>query len=378
MTVEELRALLAAIERHPELRDELRRYVLTQELLALPAAFLRQEQRLDRVESELADLREVVRALAGSSERHEEELRALRELVQRQDERLAHIEGWLERLTALSERHEQWLARHDERFEQLTSLLAKQDERLAHLERLAQQHAEWLARHDERFEQLAALAQQHAAWLARHDERFEQLAALAQKHEEWLARHDERFEQLAASAQRHEEWLERLTRLSEQHEEELRALRSLVTKHDDDLTQLRQTVGSLSEAVGTLIEADAVDALLDLLEAKGITAEEVPTSIAVNGELDVVAPVVDPSGRRYWVVVEVKLKLHPRDIRNWHRKLQSSTFRERLAQFGIQPPFVAYIYGQRIYRPVLETARQLGLGVLARRGEYVPPAGFVE
>ena len=127
-----------------------------------------------------------------------------------------------------------------------------------------------------------------------------------------------------------------------------------------------------------MVEADAVDALLTVLEQKGITAEELPTSIAVNGELDIVAPVVAPGGQRYWVVVEVKVQLHPRDIRSWLRKLHSQSFRERLAAAGIEPPFLAYVYGQRVDRPALERARELGIGILSRRGEYVSPESLVE
>ncbi|MDW8060698.1 MAG: hypothetical protein RMK01_11555 [Thermomicrobium sp.] len=307
-TIEQLRTFLAAIERHPERREELRRYVLTQELLVLPAAFARQEARLEQVERELAEIRDAVRALVASSQRHEEELLALRELAARQDERIAHIEGWLARLTALVERHH---------------------ERLDRLETLAE-------------------------------------------------RHDERLDRLETLAERHDERLDQLTTASDEHSERLRRLEELAERHDKDLGQLRSAVASLSTTVGAMVEADAVDALLAVLEQKGLRAEELPTSVAVNGELDLVAPVTDEEGRRYWVVVEVKVQLHPRDIRTWLRRLQSEVFRARLAAQGIHPPFLAYVYGQRLYRPALETARELGVGVLSRRGEFVAPAGTVE
>ncbi len=308
MTIEEVRAFLAAIEKHPELREELRRYVLTQELLAMPVELHRQGERLDRIEVELADLREAVQALLASSQRHEE---------------------WLERLTAIAERQEERLAR-------LEAIAERQEERLSRLEAIAERHEERLARHEE--------------WL-------ERLTRSSERHEELLARHEERLARV-------EEWLERLTAIAERHERELREVRS--------------ELASLSSTVGAMVEADAVDALLAALEGKGIQVPEIPSSIAVNGELDIVARAVETSGRHYWVVVEVKIQLHPRDIRTWLRKLQSRTFRERLAKFGIEPPFLAYLYGQRVYRPAIETARELGIGVLARRGEHVAPAGFVE
>ncbi len=280
MTIEELRAFLAAVEKHPELREELRRHVLTQELLAMPAELYRQAARLERVEEELAELREAVRALVTSSQHHEEELRALRAIAERHEQRLSDIDQRLDRLVAVTERHE---------------------------------------------EELRALRE------------------LAQK-----------------------------------HDEELGQLRKLAEKHDGDLGQIRSTVASLTTTVGAMVEADAVDALLNVLERKAIAVEELPTSIAVNGELDIVAPVVTPDGQRYWVVVEVNVQLHPRDIRSWLRKLHSQSFRERLAAAGIEPPFLAYVYGQRVYRPAIERARELGVGILSRRGEYVSPPGLVE
>lgn len=294
MTIEALRAFLAAVEKHPELREELRRHVLTQELLAMPAELYRQAARLERVEEELAELREAVRALVISSQHHEEELRALRAIAERHEQRLSDIDQRLERLVAVTERHE---------------------------------------------EELRALRE------------------LAQKHDEELRS---------------------LRELAQRHDEELGQLRKLAEKHDGDLGQIRSTVASLTTTVGAMVEADAVDALLNVLERKAITVEELPTSIAVNGELDIVAPVVTPDGQRYWVVVEVNVQLHPRDIRSWLRKLHSQSFRERLAAAGIEPPFLAYVYGQRVYRPAIERARELGVGILSRRGEYVSPPGLVE
>lgn len=300
MTIEELRAFLSAVEKHPELREELRRHVLTQELLAMPAELYRQTARLDRVEEELAELRDAVRALVTSSQHHEEELRALRAIAERHEQRLSDIDARLDRLVAITERHDQRLSDIDERLARLVTI-----------------------------------------------------------------------------TERHEEELRALRELAQKHDDDLRSLRELAQKHDDDLRQLRSTVASLTTTVGAMVEADAVDALLTVLEQKGFTAEELPASIAVNGELDIVAPVVAPDGQRYWVVVEVKVQLHPRDIRSWLRKLHSQSFRERLAAAGIEPPFLAYVYGQRVYRPALERARELGIGILSRRGEYVAPASLV-
>lgn len=343
MTIEELRAFLAAVEKHPELREELRRHVLTQELLAMPAELYRQAARLERVEEELAELREAVRALVTSSQHHEEELRALRAIAERHEQRLSDIDQRLDRLVAVTERHEERLSDIDQRLERLVVVTERHEEELRALRELAQ----------------------------KHDEELRALRELAQKH-------DEELRALRELAQKHDEELRSLRDLAQKHDEELGQLRKLAEKHDGDLGQIRSTVASLTTTVGAMVEADAVDALLNVLERKAIAVEELPTSIAVNGELDIAVPVVEPGGRRYWVVVEVKVQLHPRDIRAWLRKLHTQSFRERLAAAGIEPPFLAYVYGQRVYRPAIQRARELGVGILSRRGEYVSPPGLVE
>src|SRR3712207_5779165 len=74
-TVEEFRDLLRILEERPEWRAELRRLVLTDELLTLP---------------------ELVRALAEAQQRTEERLTALVEAQQRTEERLSTMTEALE------------------------------------------------------------------------------------------------------------------------------------------------------------------------------------------------------------------------------------------------------------------------------------------
>ena len=307
LSIEQLRALLRAIEEYPELREELRRHVLTQELLALPIEMQRRGQQLDRIEQDLRELR-------NTTLRHEE---------------------LLARLVTLAERH---------------------DERLARLEELAQ-------RHDERLAELTEITARLAATSERHEQELAALRALAERHDERIAELTEITTRLAATSERHEQRLEELTITAERHERTLR--------------QIRSELASVTVTISAMVEADAADALVATLERKGYTIKQNPWSVAVNGELDLAALVVDPQGQEHWVVVEVKVQLHRRDIRNWARKLTTKSFLSRLAREAVEPPFLAYVYGQRIYRDALQTAASLGLGVLSRRGELVEPAGLV-
>ncbi|MBS1251912.1 MAG: hypothetical protein MAG451_00946 [Anaerolineales bacterium] len=95
-TVTEFHDLVGILEAHPEWQQELRRLVLTGELLALPEivrdlaqAQQRTEQRLDelaqaqqRTEQRLERLEETVQALAEAQQRTEERLQSLIESVQ--------------------------------------------------------------------------------------------------------------------------------------------------------------------------------------------------------------------------------------------------------------------------------------------------------
>jgi hypothetical protein len=62
--VEDFRDLVSLLEQHPEWRAELRRLVLTEELLELPAVMRQLAEAQTRTERELSDLRQAVAGLA--------------------------------------------------------------------------------------------------------------------------------------------------------------------------------------------------------------------------------------------------------------------------------------------------------------------------
>jgi hypothetical protein len=133
-TVEEFRDLLRILEERPEWRAELRRLVLTDELLTLPELVRGLVEAQQRTEERLT-------ALVEAQQRTEERLAALVEAQQRTEERLTTFE---ERLTALVEvqrRTEERLTTFEERLTALVEAQQRTEERLAALVE-AQQHME--------------------------------------------------------------------------------------------------------------------------------------------------------------------------------------------------------------------------------------------
>jgi multidrug efflux pump subunit AcrA (membrane-fusion protein) len=92
-TVEEFRDLLRLLEERPEWRAELRRAVLTEELLTLPELVRTLAEAQQRTEVQMA-------ALAEAQRRSEVQIAALAEAQRRSEDRLGRVE---EHLTALAE-----------------------------------------------------------------------------------------------------------------------------------------------------------------------------------------------------------------------------------------------------------------------------------
>src|SRR5581483_9556621 len=83
--------LLRLLDEHPEWRAELRRRVLDDEFLELPALTRSLAAAQQRTEEQLAALTARVDALAAAQQRTEEQLAALTAAQQRTEERLAEV-----------------------------------------------------------------------------------------------------------------------------------------------------------------------------------------------------------------------------------------------------------------------------------------------
>jgi len=97
--IEELRDLIRLLEARPEWREELRRLLLTEELLALPELVRALAQAQTRTEERLARLEEAVTRLTEAQTRTEERLARLEEAVTRLTEAQTRTEERLEWLT---------------------------------------------------------------------------------------------------------------------------------------------------------------------------------------------------------------------------------------------------------------------------------------
>ena len=183
-TIREFHDFVKILEEKPEWRDELRRLVLTDELLKLPEmvrelteAQRRTEKRLESLAAHVDNLTVRVDALAEAQRRTEERLEnltarvdALAEAQRRTEERLeslaAHVDNLTVRVDALAEKLESLTARVDALTERLENLTARVDSLTARVDSLT-----------ERLENLTARVDALAEAQRRTEERLESLAA---------------------------------------------------------------------------------------------------------------------------------------------------------------------------------------------------------
>ncbi len=196
MQIEDLSDLIRLLEQHPEWRSQLRRALLSDELLELPD-LVREIAEIQRRHSEM--LAEHSQAIA----RLTEEVRLLAEAQRRTEQR---VEELAQELRALAEAQR----RTDERLEQLAEAQRRTEQRVEELAQELRALAETQRRTDERLEQLAEAQR-------RTDERLEQLA-------EAQRRTDERLEQLAEAQRRTEQRLDELTQALNNTNENLNRL----------------------------------------------------------------------------------------------------------------------------------------------------------
>jgi chromosome segregation ATPase len=119
-TVEEFRDLVRILDERTEWRVELRRLVLTDELLALPSLVQELTEAQRRSEERLGRLEEALTALAEAQRRTEERLEALTERVDRLTERLEALTEGVDRLIEQVEALAEAQRRTEKRLDRLT------------------------------------------------------------------------------------------------------------------------------------------------------------------------------------------------------------------------------------------------------------------
>ena len=251
--------LLNLLESNEEFRIAVRRWVLTDEILAVPktlhaiqesqqetAALLKQvAARLDASEARQAQYEawqaQYETLLASLKDTQIRMADLLEQVVAKQnqaDERFDNIEAW-------QERTDEWQKRSDERQDRTEAWQKRADERFDNI------HA-WQKRADERFDNIHA-------WQKRADERFDDIDAWQKRTEEWQERTeawqkraDERQERAEARLDRTEAWQDKTDA----------RLDRMDTRMDNIETSLRDVKRHSDSMWGEWVERKAADKLV--------------------------------------------------------------------------------------------------------------------
>jgi len=123
-TVSDFHDLVRLLEQHPEWRAELRRLVLTEELLSLPALVRELTEAQRSAGERLARLEEAVTRLTEAQQRADERLARLEEAQIRTEERLARLEEVVAQLAEAQRRTEETLQALIRRVDRIDSQVA--------------------------------------------------------------------------------------------------------------------------------------------------------------------------------------------------------------------------------------------------------------
>jgi hypothetical protein len=366
--VQEYRAFIELLYKHPEWRAELRQLVLTEELLTLPQlvqelveAHKRGEERMTRIEQSLVELVE-------AQKRNEQSIAELVEAQKRNDERFAE-------LIEVQKRHEERLAGVEERLTRLEQTVAelveaqkRNDERFAELIEVQKRHEERLAGVEERLTRLEQTVAELVEAQKRNDERFAELIEVQKRHEERLAAVEER---LAKVEERLEGVEERLTRL----ENTVAELAEAQKRTELEVQRLTNRMGHI---VGDLLEIKYRDKpfsyfgrivrrarVVDLAEVEDWLGERLSEEQLIDlFQLDLVVrgQLRQPRGERkehpeVWLAVEVSSVVDGEDVQRAARRA------EILRQAGL--PVLAVAAGGNLTPEARELARTKGVALQA-------------
>jgi len=323
--------LVEAVER--QLREQLA--VRREDVEALSAEVRKLAQAQKRTEVQVGALAEAqarteatVQALVQAQARMEEELRQYREAS---EARFARIEAALDRLAEAQ-------ARTEATVQALVQAQARTEEELRQYREAS----------EARFARIEAALDRLAEAQARTEERVTRL-------EDAVARLEEAVARLLEAQARTEE---RVTRLEA-------ALERLAAAQE----QMARQLGALSNLLGADLEVDAEEVLAHVMRQKGYRPVGPPYPMEVDGEIDVAVLLESPEGTPIWALIEVKARLRKGDVERWGKRLRDPEFLRRLAGVRIEPPYLPYAFGLRVYPDAEDLAREMGIGVLDSRGE---------
>ncbi|MBI4492137.1 MAG: hypothetical protein HY690_05030, partial [Chloroflexi bacterium] len=186
-TIDDFQDLLRILDQHPEWRDELRRRMLSDEVVRLPTLVVQLAEAQTRTEQQLAALTARVDQLAQAQTRTEQQLVALTARV----DQLAQAQTRTEQqLAALTARVDQLTVRVDQLTARVDQLTARVDQLTARVDDLTVRLEQLTARVDDltvRLEQLTARVDDLTVRLEQLTARVDQLTqALQHLHQEFV------------------------------------------------------------------------------------------------------------------------------------------------------------------------------------------------
>jgi hypothetical protein len=338
----DLESLVRLVREHPEWREALRRELLTDDLLTLPAA-----GRLERA----------LEALAAAQDRTEAQVAAnhayLTGLLADLAKQSAQTDARLEALAKQSAETDARLAEMDARLGERLDALAKQSaETDARLEEYARQAREMDARLSERME---ALAKQSAE----NEVRWTELRA---EHEKTMARVDVSLAQIAALTEAFKEQGERIDR-------RFNALEGRVGNLEGQMLELRYNVGSQLSTILRRVRPVTVGDLDRVLDARdsGALPEDRFRQLQAADFICIGREGKGPDAPEAYAVVEVSRVIDVNDVD------RAADRAEVLRQCGY-PRVYAAVGGEAILADARARAAERGVHVLGVPAEVAPAA----
>jgi GGDEF domain-containing protein len=385
-TITDFHDLVRLLEQHEEWRKELRRLLLTDELLNLPNAFRELHKLVDRRFAELAEAqRRTEEALAAHRAETDRRFAELAEALRNLSETFtAHRQEFLEyraeterRFAELAEaqrRHYEEFAAHRQEFvahrQEFLEYRAETERRFAELAEAQRRHYEEFAAHRQEF---VAHRQEFLEYRAETERRFAELAEAQRRHYEEFAAHRQEF------VAHRQEFLEyraeterRFAELAEAQRRTEETLRQVLLRQE----QFQRTLDRFGQTVGVTVEGQMVEAVQRYLAERGYVLLEPIATLAIDriGELDGIARVRGPDGEEAWLLISVKARLGPRAVHDFADLLRNAAVQEALRAYGVRGPVLPLIFGVVLDRRALELAREARIGLLLQaQGELVAP-----
>ncbi len=326
---------LQLLRENPEFREEVRRILLSEELLTLP---------------------DLVRELSAS-------VRELSITQKRTEKRVDQISIALQELAAAQKRTEERVDQLSIALQELAAAQKRTEERVDQLSIALQELAAAQKRTEERVDQLSIALQELAAAQKRTEERVDQLSIALQELAAAQKRTEERVDQLSIA-------LQELAAAQKRTEEE-------VIKLAIKIDRTRSELAGLATTLGTTLEEEAASVLETVMRQKGYRLLGEATSLRWDGDVDVVLPVEDPQGRRLTVLMESKARLGRREVMNWVARTRSEDWRKHVQEKGYPGPYLVYAYTIRADAAAREAIIKTGIGLMKGEGEVIPPKGWV-